>query len=104
MGKKELHLAYEFGKETGVVLASGLPEKYMPLTFDSWYNKNILVPVEHENLIFNNTYWVYYEEKWHPVRVSLPYDNETKYFKFLNGMTLKCTRVKPEYIHTLSHD
>lgn len=39
MEKELLKKAFEHGKRVATYLVGGLPEKYAPLTFDSWYEE-----------------------------------------------------------------
>jgi len=37
--KKMMKKAFEHGKNVATFLVGGFPDRYAPLTFDSWYNK-----------------------------------------------------------------
>ena len=58
---------------------------------------------DYNDLIENNTYWIFYENKWSPVIVVIPYSNNDKYFKFFNGGIIECKRVLIWNIEPLVH-
>lgn len=46
--KDRLRKAFEHGKSVATYLVGGLPERYAPLTFDSWYEESqeeLILPV-----------------------------------------------------------
>lgn len=51
-----------------------------------------------KELTTGNTYWIFYNNEWHPTKVISPYKPDNLYFRFLDGGMVECKRIKDENI------
>ena len=59
--------------------------------------------VSHSRLQNLKTYWVKYDDEWQPTKAHYPFNDQTLYFKFLNGMIVGCDQIPEEHIKPLCY-